>query len=999
MRRTTMSRAALLGTTLLANLMLAGGALAQSPPTSVEEIVVTGTRIPRPNLDLPTPVSVLTTANIENAGPQNLGDVISLMPAVGFSGTVRANSNNFTNGAGVSSIDLRTLGLARTLVLVDGQRHVAGDITTNAVDISSIPPALVDRVEVITGGASAIYGSDAVTGVVNIILKKSFEGIEAQAEYGGFDAGYGGKYSASVTGGKTFLEGRLNVAVTGFYSKERGIEANQLPSAHNYGTISNPNDLPPGTFDPTFYSSGSPIKKNGIPDTIYVPNVGSDLVTPNGVLLNANTFDPQFSFDRAGHLVPIPTRTGYNSFAFAQLPANCQDCYFADDFTQLASPIEAKGVSVNAHMDFTAHLHGFVDAKFVQTDTTNTIQPSFSFGDFQLQPDNAFITPELRTALAGTDPADYPFIAKFLNAGRTEEARRRTYRVVTGLTGDFDGRFAKINWDASINYGETDSRFVNNSLEITQNFQAALDSVIDPATGKAACRINVPSAPQTGNGSGAFHASSCLPYNPFGIQNSAATLAYSFGAFATTDKLTQQVASLNANFDTRRFFNLQGGPVGVAVGAEYRMERTSEVNDPFLVAGNTENLASNSSGGYNVYEGYGEVSLPIFKNYGPFVDELTIDGAYRSAHYSTVGNVDAYKISGAYAPVHWLKLQSTYSQAIRAPNITEAFLPSSSTFFNITDPCSTENIQSNVNYAKNCAAAGLPAGFIANTNASITGVTSGNRDLSPERSVSYTGGFLLQPPIVPNLIIRLDYYSIKIKDAISNVQAQDVINNCFGSSAGLDQNFCTLLTRGADKNINFVKTTYVNASKLFTDGYELQVNYHTGVSGLTDRWTYTRPLNGDLAVDLSADYVAHLRNFPFQNNPAQVHILEGVKSGVEGNTNVGTPQVKALLGLTYRQGPVSVTWQARYLGRGALFVRDSTSADHSEGSNIPYAEATVFHNIAATYRFGGRLDGLELTGGVNDLFDEQPPFTLIGTGNDVAYDLGRFAFVGMKFRR
>src|SRR5204863_441170 len=157
--------------------------------------------------------------------------VITQLPSVGFTGTVRANSNNFGNGAGVSSIDLRNLGLSRTLVLVDGQRHVAGDLTTNAVDVNSIPSALVDRVEVITGGASALY----------------------------------------------------------------------------------------------------------------VPNVGSDLVTPNGVLLNANTFAPQFSFDAAGHLVPIPRRTGFNSFAFAQLPANCADCYFPDDFTQLASPSEAKG--------------------------------------------------------------------------------------------------------------------------------------------------------------------------------------------------------------------------------------------------------------------------------------------------------------------------------------------------------------------------------------------------------------------------------------------------------------------------------------------------------------------------------------------------------------------------------------------------------------------------------------------------------------------------------
>jgi iron complex outermembrane receptor protein len=1002
MRINLTTKGALLGTTLLAGVAMAGGAWAQATttPGTVGELVVTGSRIPRPNLEQATPVAVITSQTIENAGPQSLGDIITQLPAMGFGGTVRANSNNFGGGAGagISAIDLRNLGLSRTLVLVDGQRHVAGDIFTNAVDVSSIPPALVDRVEVVTGGASAIYGSDAVSGVVNIILKKKFEGLQVDAQYGDNDGGYGAKRSASITAGKTFLDGRLNIAVTGYYSKEDAVEANQLSVAHNYGTITNPNDIPPGSFDPSFYASGAAIKNDGIPDRLYVPNVGSELVTPNGVLLNANTFAPQFSFDKNGHLVPIPTRTGFNSFAFAQLPANCQDCYFADNFTQLASPNESKGGSIRANFDVTSHFRAFVDAKFIQTDVSNVVQPSFSFGDFQLQPDNAFIGSDLRAGLAGVDAADYPYIGKFLNAGRSEDIRRRTYRVVAGVGGDFDARFANVNWDASLNYGETDSRFTNNDLEITDNFAAALDSVINPATGQPACRINVPSAPQTGIGSGAANPASCVPYNPFGqpnLTNSAAALAYSFGAFSTDDTLTQEVASLNANFDTGRFFNLQGGPIGVAVGAEYRREHTKETNDPLLLAGKTENLASNSAGGYHVSEGYIEVNLPVLKDFAPLLHELTFDAAFRGANYSTVGNVGAYKFEGIWAPTPWVKLRTTYSRAIRAPNITEAFQPSSSGFFLITDPCSAENIANNVNYAKNCAAAGLPAGFTANTNASITGVSSGNPNLDPEKSISYTGGIVFQPPIIPSLSITLDYYSIKIKNAISLVQAQDVINNCFGSAAGLDSNFCSLMKRGADQNINFVSTTFVNASKLMTDGYQLSVTYSTDVSPITGLWRYTKALDGRLSFDLTADYVAHLRNFPFQNDPTNVHVLEGV---VSSNLNEGTPHLKFLTDLTYRQGPVTLTWQTRYIGKGALFNRDSTAADHSESLSIPFAEATFYHNLTARYRLSGQLEGTEIFGGVNNLFGETPPFVTIGTGQDISYDLGRFIFAGVKIR-
>jgi outer membrane receptor protein involved in Fe transport len=396
----------------------------------------------------------------------------------------------------------------------------------------------------------------------------------------------------------------------------------------------------------------------------------------------------------------------------------------------------------------------------------------------------------------------------------------------------------------------------------------------------------------------------------------------------------------------------------------------------------------------------------VFRDYAPFLQELTLDAAFRGADYSTVGKVSAYKFSGDYAPVRWLKFRTTYSRSIRAPNITEAFSPASSTFFNVTDPCSVENIESHANFAANCAKAGIPAGFVANTNASIVGRTSGNPALDPEKSISYTGGIVFQPTDwVPGLAITLDYYSIKIKNAITNVAAQDVINNCFGSAVGLDPTFCSLLTRGSDQNINFVKTTFVNASKLETDGYELQTTYHTDVAPLTGRWRYTRDLTGTLSFELTADYVAHLRNFPFQNDPTNVHILEGVvaNNGVAVATlNGGTPHLKGLANISYKQGPLTLSWQTRYVGKGALFSRDPTAADHSESLNVPFAEATFYHNITARYRldghWGGRLDGAEVFGGVNNIFGEEPPFTTIGTGQDLAYDLGRFMFVGVRYR-
>jgi outer membrane receptor protein involved in Fe transport len=1007
-------RGALLGTTLFAGMAIAGGAWAQAAPASppapaagetLTELVVTGTRIPRPNLEQPTPVTVLSPTIIQQAGPQNLGDIIAQLPSVGTTTTVRANSNNFANTAGISSIDLRNLGTSRTLVLVDGQRHVNGDVSLNAVDVNSIPTALVDHVEVTTGGASAIYGSDAVSGVVNIILKKRFEGFQFDGQVGSYD-GFGGKYSADFIAGKTFLDDRLNLTFTGFYNKENTIWVRDVPGAHNYGTIDNPNDLS-GPLDPTFYSSPGTIPNDGVPDRVYVPNVGSDYVTPNGTLLDAGAFLPSIMFDKQGHAIPVPARSGYNSFAFGQLPPDCRDCYFGEDLNQEQSPIETKGADFRVNFDWTDHLHANLDAKFVQSDVKNLVQPSFTFADFQLQPDNAFIQPDLRALLPpASDPGDYPLIAEFLQPqGRSQDIRRRTYRIVAGLNGDFDAGFAQINWDGALNYGKVSTVIRNNDLQITANFDAAFDSVIDPLTGQAACRINVP-----GSGGPALAddeidaAPGCVPFNPFApARNSAAALAYSFGAFDTHDTLSQEVADLNANFDTSRFFSLQGGPLSVAVGGEYRMERTKDVNDPALVAGLTEALYADSSGGYNVKEAYIELSQTIFKDYAPFLQELTVDAAYRIADYSTIGRVGAYKFSGDYAPVQWLKFRSTYSRSIRAPNITEAFLPATPGFFDVIDPCSVENITTHVNYAANCARQGLPAGFVANTNETITGVETGNPDLNPEKSISYTGGIVFQPPVVPGLAITLDFYAIKIKNAINEVSAQDIVNNCY-DSANLDPTFCSLFTRGPDNNINFVKTTFINSSKLLTQGYELHVTYSHDVSPLTERWRATQGLTGTVAFDLSANYVARLRDFPFQSDPTTYHVLEGRATNIGSATAFeGTPHWKGIADTTYKQGPMTVNWQVRYVGKGALFNIDPTSVDRSEALSVPFAKSVFYHDISLRYRlddrFGGWGDGVEVFAGVNNAFGEGPPAVTIGTGADVNYDLGRFFYTGVKIRR
>ena len=973
-------------------------AQAQDTSSEVSELVVTGSRIPRPNLEQPTPVGVLKVE--DQLAPLALGDMLARLPQVSFNGTLRSNSNNFGTTAGISAANLRNLGVSRTLVLVDGQRHVAGDLSTNAVDLNSIPTALVDRVEVITGGASAVYGSDAVTGVVNIITKKRFEGLQVDATGGGYD-GFGGRYSASITGGRNFLDDRLNVTVSGFWRKEQAIDASDIASANNYGTILNPADLALGARDPSFFTgfraSGPTTPNNGIPDRLFVPNVGTELTTTNGVLVNAGT-GSAIVFNAAGQPIAAPRRTGYNSFAYGQLPADCAVCFFPEDYKEVSSKIETGGFAFKTSYDLTSKVRAFVDAKYVENNAENNIQPSFTAGDFLLMPDNAFLTPAIGQAVA-QDGGQFYVISRWLNGGRSQDIRRRTYRMVGGLEGDWDADFATVKWNATLNYGETGTRIRYNDLLINENFAAALDSVIDPATGRAACRINVPSAGTSpfGYGAGAANRSACVPYNPFGDQNSAAAMAYSFGDFTGKDRLTQQVASVNARFDTGKFLNLQGGPVGVAVGGEYRMERTHSRSDALLTSGGADFTATDSAGGFNVVEGYVELSAPLFRDAGPLMHELTIDGAFRGADYSTVGKVAAYKVGAVYGPTNWLKFRGGWSRSVRAPNIVEAYAPVTSAFFPIADPCSAENVGTNVNYARNCAAAGIPAGFTATTNALVAGTSSGNANLDPEKSKSYTLGFVVQPPMVRGLAITLDYYSISIKDAITQVAAQDIIDNCYGSNAGLDATYCSLFSRtgGPRFALTGVQTTYVNASKLFTDGFELQLNYAADVGELTQNWGAASALDGQLNFHLTADYVVSLRNYPFQDNPGDVNKLEGTANPLFGNN----PQLKAVADLAYSQGPVTVQWATRYIGRQALFSRDPSATQGSESLNVPFTEPTFYHDLKVTYRFDGTAKGLEVYAGAQNIFDEQPPFTVLGSNRDAAFDLGRFLFVGARFKR
>ncbi len=974
-------KSTLLGSTLLGGMLSIGFgpvAFAQVPiqtseEGTVSELVVTGSRIPRPNLEQPTPVATINTTAIENAGTSSLGDIIAQLPALASSGTVRANSDSGANLGGLSFPDLRSLGTSRTLTLVDGKRHVAGDAGDTAVDLNSIPPALVDRVEVITGGASAVYGSDAVTGVINIILKDDFEGYEFNMQAGApIEGKYGQNYSASLTGGWNFQDGRGNVTLTVFGDKQERVRGPDVRGLADWATIENPADTGP---------------EDGVPDRLFRPYVLTEYFSRYGNIVGGDSLTPVTGFDAAGNPVAIPPRTGDNNLFFGSFAGPCAVCESTDEGAVIVPRLARFGGASTFRYDITPNIRFRGDIKYVETHVLDTFSPSFTTFEYGLDPDNAFITPAIQAQL-DRFPGDRFFYVNRVNydiGGRNTDTTRKTFRGVAALEGEFDAGFADLRWEASYNYGRTRNLFEGTNGLIPGNFNSAIDAVVDPASGQIRCRRDVPSAfypgytPPTGTTVG----ETCVPFNLFGAQNSRAAAEYVTFEETRKHTITQQVGSASFNFDTSRFFNLPGGPLAFAAGAEWRREQSRNINDELVKSGITESAPQpDAVGGFEVREVFAEFDAPLLRD-APFAHRLSVNGAVRYAEYSHAGDATAWKIGGNWAPVQDFTLRGTYSKATRAPNITEAFLPATAGFSGVFDPCEASSLNVDPDRAANCAALGVT--FDDATDNQFPGVTSGNPNLDSERAETWTLGFVLQPRWITGLALTVDYYNIEIKDAISFLDPQDAADKCVdGPSLAVE--YCNLIIRDpTTRQITSYLSSYLNQAALTTAGYDIQLTYGRGIDDITANWGALSRLDGRLTGSFNANYTEKLRVFAFGDFPDEVDREEG---------EVGDPRWSFISSLSYNQGPVTLTWESSYTDE----VRRNKDVS-TERSDRPFVEAVWYHDLIARYAvdFGVRT---ELFVGVNNIFDKTIPVGISGnTADTAAYDIyGRYVFAGVKAR-
>ncbi len=942
-------------------------AVATADETALEpdsgDVIVTGSRIARPEIDSPTPVTSFSAENLQQSGRVNVTDFLVQNPALLGSST-SADQSGSTGGfgaTGVNLLNLRNLGTDRTLVLVDGRRHVAGLPGSASVDINTIPSDLIDRIDVTTGGASAIYGADGVSGVVNFVLKRDFEGVTARAQAGISEDGDAGNRYFSLTAGQNFADGRGNIALN--YEFRDDDRLNSFARSRTgdplqtFGIVRDPTDFPDSAsaFDRVLtnnlrYADSSrngavDLDLDGIPDF-----TGIGTVYNRGRLLPGSG-----GLTQGGDSTPL---AGYQG--------------------DLQPKNRIHNINLLTSYEVSPALRFFAQGKYANTKSFTVAQPSFDFFTY-LAPDNAFLIDRFGAARA----ADGALVSRdnFDLGVRGESTKRETYRAVVGV----DGRISdNARYELSYVYGRTDSRFLSTNYRIADRYFAALDAVRAP-NGQIVCRSTLAGgnidpnnfdAPATtftiGSGS------ACRPLNILGENvASADALGFINADLINTYRVQQHVVSGSISGDFGQFFSLPGGPIGFAVGGEYRKEKSAFVSDPLSQAGALADLAQilPETGSFDVKEAFGELRIPVLRNL-PFADTLEFNAALRLSDYSTVGRTTTWQASGIWAPVRDIRFRGGYSQAVRAPNVTELFAPQNGTFSFIDDPCDPENLAEGTSFrAANCrtalTAAGLNAAQIAAFNpvndpsatVSLPGRSGGNRTLNEETAKTWTVGVVLQPRFIRGLTITADWYNIKLRDAINTPSAQQLIDLCVDQPT-LDNVYCSNVTRGAPNG--YVTNYFVgpqNVAAFRTQGLDAQLSY-----------SYDAGSIGRFGVRLVGNYLNRLDFVPTPGADREDQLLSAAYPA---------PKYSGTFDLTWTKGPLTLNYGLNYFSKLRRYTDDQVRAnpDIAAPEYLFYREKWE-HDLQASVAAGDRYSfyfGVNnLTGKQGDIASTSTPYSFVG---------------------
>lgn len=983
-------KASLLTGTIMASAMFAAPAYAQDTDSadvagSNEEatestpILVTGSRIQRSDLNSTSPIAVVSAEEFRLTGAVNVEQVLNTLPQIlpGVTGF----SNNPGNGA--VTLNLRNLGTTRTLVLVNGRRWMFFD-TNQIVDVNTIPQFLLGGVEVVTGGASAVYGSDAVAGVVNFKLR-DIEGLELGGSYSLTGRSDGARYQFNAAIGSAFDDGRGAVTMFANYTRRDPIfqDAREfseraagdgciVPGSTGRGDIGTP--FPSGIAVATCLARGGELG--------FVPQ--GSATTPTGTF-NAGPTGAQSTF--------IFNPTGGGSRLF-QDPADLFN-FAPDNYLQL--PQERYLFGAYGHYEFSDGVEAYSELTFARSDVDTELAATPAGVSAPLFVNSPFFNDQTRSLLlqnpvATATGANYRTTSvnfRFNDIGsRNSDFARESFRVLGGVRG---GITDNINFDAYYAYSRTTNTNIQRGNIARSRFINALTVEFVPgSTTELRCL------------DASARAAGCVPLNIFGtgLASQAALNYLSINATNITEsELTNAVGSISGTL-----FNLGLGAddVGFALGAEYRKVNSAFIPDTFLSSGDVLgfNAGLPTSGGYDVKEVFGEVRVPIIED--GFINSLEVNGAFRYSDYSLdrVGGNWTYNFGGEFSPIEGIRFRGQYSRSVRAPNVQDLFGGASTGFPAATDPCSDRGPAAERTAALRafCIASGVPAGAVftrgVQPNAQIQADFGGNPDVGEETSDTYTAGVVIQPSFVPRLNITVDYFNIKVEDTIGTRFGglNTALSLCFNTQQDLNDPTCQIFvgkrntgTGALGLNSGGLNASLVqdNVGLLETSGVDFQVDYSIPL------------FKGELGLFYLGTWLNEFRNTPVALLPLRENIVEGT---------YGLPDYRHNMRVTYTQGPALFSVRWRYEGPTEDFRVQNTFSgnDRIENNALPLRSigAWNYFDIAASVDIDERMT---INAGVNNLFDKDPP--VLGAqaeqGNTLPsfFDvLGRDFFVGVNFR-
>lgn len=1006
-------RAALMGSaaTLVASFALGTGAYAQDADAedeTIEEVVVTGSRIIRRDIEASNPVVVIGAVDIRDSGETDVSKLLREIPALNGSLTATGSVNttitsDLNDDAGVGRLNLRNLGTNRTLVLVNGRRHVSAIQGSADVDVSTIPIALIQNVETSTGGGSSIYGADAVSGVVNFILKDDFEGLDYRAQYSLSDEGDADNIFASLTGGVNFDDDRGNAVLSVEYTRQSRI--NRSDRANAFG---------PGFFDLIANSDELTAGLGADPnaDNVFVPDFRINFSSADGIIalydaaVGGSVFGGIVGLGGEGSIPGVPAVQVFNNGTLR-----------AFDFGLISNPFESSGgdgiqaanpnaaivpfidrINVNGlfRYELTDSIEMYAETKFVQQRSVDGDGIPFN-DDIPIALDNAFIPTALQAQIdaaiaAGITPEitmSRDILDREVIGG--SDTDRMTLRLVGGLRGEFENGW---RWDVSYNYGRTEIDTTNINSRVEDRFFAGVDAVVDPATGNIVCRSDLdptalpPGSPFPSNRPGFLTFDpgdgGCIPINLFGRDSITAES----GAFAFIDTLEsstieqrQFLATLAG--DSSGAFELPAGPVDFAIGFEYRDEKSSFIPPELERSGLLYNTVGEArdivNGSYDVTEIFGEVSIPILEGVD-FIENLRLDGSFRYTDHSTAGSIETYGAALVWQVDSNVRFRGAYNRAVRAPNIFELFSPAQPAFIGVSaDPCNPQNIDAGTEFrATNCAEFVAP-GFDAADflSARVAGSTGGNPNLQPETADTFTVGAVITPEFAPGLSITVDYYNIEIEDAINSLTGAQLAELCVDLPS-TNNPFCGQVTRDPNNGnaISDFQSGNVNLTGFSTEGIDISVNYAASLEDWFDA-DY-----GTLDQTITATHVFNNIEFPDPLNPS---------FGLDDNGELNLPEWVLNYQARWVYGDFSLTWQTRYQSSQLnIGIANEDIADNPNFADPLNSGDAFVHDVSATYRVN---DLAQVTFGINNLSNREP---FIGSLVRPVDPIGRTFFLSIQ---